>query len=73
VSLRADGPAERECVAADVGPDVDGDRARLDEPWQFVDLRLTVREEVAPRAHEPFVGWKELAQGLLRAVEGPEG
>jgi len=42
VSLRADGPAERECVAADVGPDVDGDRARLDEPWQLVDLRLTV-------------------------------
>jgi len=73
VSLRADGPAERECVAADVGLDVDGDRARLDEPWQLVDLRLTVREEVAPRAHEPFVVWKELAQGLLRAVEGPEG
>lgn len=48
VSLRADGPAERECVAADVGLDVDGDRARLDEPWQLVDLPLTVREEAAP-------------------------
>ena len=40
-------------------PDGDGDRARLDEPWQLVDLRLTVREEVAPRAHKPYVGWRK--------------
>ena len=62
VSLRADGPAERGCVAADVGLDGDGDRAWLDEPWQLVDIPLTVREEAAPRAHEPYVGWQELAQ-----------
>ena len=36
----------------------DGDRARLDEPWQFVDLRLTVREEVAPRGTNRLWGGK---------------